>query len=299
MSSVAEHPYFERFRRVVEFIDTHLDASLSVEQLSSIANFSKFHFHRQFSEWFGLSLYEYVQLKRLKRASYQLTFRPQTRVLDIALGCGYEGPEAFARAFKKRQGQTPTAFREQPDWVSWHAIYQPLSIPEIVEMHEKHWERQVRLIDFAETGVAVLRHRGDPNGIGDSIRRFIAWRKQTGLGPNVSATFNILYNDPASVPPDEYRLDICAATDREIGANEFGVVADVISGGRCAVLRHVGADDALRVSIKYLYFEWLPHSGEELRDYPLFLQRLRFFPDVGEHEAVTDIFLPLVDRPLG
>jgi AraC family transcriptional regulator len=43
----------------------------------------------------------------------------------------------------------------------------------------------------------------------------------------------------------------------------------------------------------YLYAEWLPNSGEELRDYPLYFQRIRFFPDVPEHEAVTDIFLPL------
>jgi hypothetical protein len=29
--------------------------------------------------------------------------------------------------------------------------------------------------------------------------------------------------------------------------------------------------------------------GEEPRDFPLFCQRISFFPDVAEHEAVTDI----------
>jgi DNA gyrase inhibitor GyrI len=46
-------------------------------------------------------------------------------------------------------------------------------------------------------------------------------------------------------------------------------------------------------TLKYLYATWLPASGEELRDFPLYLQRVRFFPDVPEHEAIVDVFLPL------
>jgi len=49
----------------------------------------------------------------------------------------------------------------------------------------------------------------------------------------------------------------------------------------------------LREAVIYLYSEWLPHSGEALRDFPFYLQRVTLFPDVAEHEAITDIFLPL------
>ncbi len=45
--------------------------------------------------------------------------------------------------------------------------------------------------------------------------------------------------------------------------------------------------------IHSLYSEWLPRSGEEPRDFPVYLRRVDFFPDVAENEAVTDIFLPL------
>jgi DNA gyrase inhibitor GyrI len=37
-------------------------------------------------------------------------------------------------------------------------------------------------------------------------------------------------------------------------------------------------------------------SGEQPRNYPLFVQRLLFFPDVAEHDAVLDMFLPLKNR---
>jgi AraC family transcriptional regulator len=59
------------------------------------------------------------------------------------------------------------------------------------------------------------------------------------------------------------------------------------------VLRHVGSEDTLSATIDVLYAKWLPQSGEELRDFPLYFQRVRMFPDVPEAEAITDVYLPL------
>ena len=55
----------------------------------------------------------------------------------------------------------------------------------------------------------------------------------------------------------------------------------------------IGNSDDLEPAALFLYRDWLPASGEEPRDFPLYCQRVSFFPDVPEHEAVTDLFLPL------
>ena len=68
--------------------------------LSGVAAFSKFHFRRQFTATFGLSVHRYVQLARMKRASYRLAYRDDECVTDIALDSGYDAPVAFARAFR-------------------------------------------------------------------------------------------------------------------------------------------------------------------------------------------------------
>ncbi len=293
MITSAVEIYHARFRKVLEYIDAHLDEDLTVDRLSSVAAFSKYHFHRQFSEFFGINVYKYIQLNRLKRAAYQLAFRDRSSIIDIALASGYENPESFSRAFKKSIGQTPSDFRNQPQWNPWHSIYQPLSDLRINYMKPENQPVQVKLINFKDTKVAALEHRGDPNLIENSVRKFIEWRKQNNLPPKVSDTFNILYDNPAEIAPDDYRLDICAVTEREVADNQFGIVEKTIPGGRCAVLRHIGSDTNLGESITYLYSKWLPLSGEELRDFPPFLQRLSFFPDVPEYEAIIDIFLPL------
>jgi AraC family transcriptional regulator len=284
--------YHSRMQRVLDYIDAHLEDDLSLDVLCGVAAFSKFHFHRQFSELLGVSAGEYVQLVRLKRATYRLAFRNDSPVLQIALDSGYEAPEAFARAFKQKSGQTPSEFRKKPDWNPWLSAYAPVSAARSKLMKSDFNDDDVRFVHFPDTPVAVLEHRGDPALIVQTVGRCIAWRKQHGLSPKVSATFNILRSPPETLPED-FQMDLCTATDRAIAPNEFGVAAGFIPGGRCAVLRHAGSDEALMRAGHFLYADWLPRSGEELRDFPPFLQRVLFFPDVQENEAVTDIFLPL------
>lgn len=294
MTVTAADAYSSRFRKVLEYIDAHLDEELSVDRLASVAAFSKFHFHRQFSELFGIGVSKYVQLLRLRRASYQLAFRDRRRIIDIALDSGYESHEAFARAFKRSTGQTPSEFREQPRWDPWHATYQILTELRTRHMKPESRAEDVQIVDFEETMIAVLEHTGDPRRIGDSVRRFIEWRKKNGLSPKTSRTFNILYNNPNETPPEEYRLDIGVSLAGPLAKSSDAILEKVIPGGRCAVLRHVGSDETLGDAVHYLYSTWLPQSGEEPRDYPLFIERVRFFPDVPAHEAVADIYLPIL-----
>jgi AraC family transcriptional regulator len=285
--------YIDRFRRVLEYIDAHLAESLDLERLSEVAGFSKYHFHRQFAALFGIGVFAYVQLTRLRRSSYWLAFRSE-QVMEVALASGFEGPEAFARAFKKSTGQTPSEFRADPQWNSWHSRYAQLDEVRRSHMQAKHRASDVTIVDFEATPVAALEYRGDVRQIGAAIRRFIAWRRENGLPPGVSATFNVVYHHPRDDEDGaECHYDLCASCTRDIPENSAGVVSKVLPSGRCATLTHIGSEATLGQSVSFLYREWLPQSGEEPRDFPLFFKRLKFFPDVKEHEAVTEIYLPV------
>lgn len=285
--------YHARMQRVLDHIDRHLDDDLDLDAMSGIAAFSKFHFHRQFMATFGLSVHRYVQLARMKRASYRLAYRDAQSITEIAMDAGYDAPDAFARAFRQRVGLSPSSFRKAPDWEPWLAALGPLNNARNKLMPTTYTPDSVKICDVAPTSVAIMEHRGDPATIGATIQRFIAWRKATGLSPNVSPTFNVFHSDPRTTPPVEYRMDLCVGTDRPIEANGERIEAGTIPGGRCAVLRVVGNTDNLEPAALYLYRDWLPASGEEARDFPLYCQRVALFPEVPEHEAVADLFLPL------
>lgn len=279
--------YADRFNRVFDYIDRHLDNSLSVDELSNLANFSRFHFQRQFSVYVGLSVTRYIQLLRLRRASYQLVFEPQRRIIEIALDAGFENPESFSRAFKKCFGQTPSQFREQPAWQPWN---ERMRLPE----RERSTAMEVKVVNFDDTLVATYEHLGAPELILESVQEFIDWRKSSGLSPVASSrTFGMVYSDPESTPADEFRFDICGEIDAPVPDNPQGVITKQIPAGRCAVVRHYGSTDRVGESAWYLYRDWLPESGEELRDFPLFFHYVKRVPDVPEHEQVTDVYLPL------
>ena len=286
MNAAKAKIYADRINNVIDYINSHLYEDLSVEQLSQVANFSKYHFHRQFSEYTGINVFKLIQLMRLKRASHQLVFVKNYRIIDIALDAGFENPESFSRAFKKAFGQTPSAFRKNPDWKPWLEKYQfPIT--------GGRSNMQVQLVEFNETKVAVLEHRGAPEFVYDSVSTFIEWRKANKLSPKVSETYNIFYDDPNTTEPEKYRVDICASVKEDVKGNPQGIVTKVIPGGRCALLRHTGSSDNLGDSIRNLYSQWLPSSGEELRDFPCFVHRVNLFPEAPEHELITDIYLPL------
>ncbi|SER04553.1 transcriptional regulator, AraC family [Amphritea atlantica] len=285
MSLKREDP---RISRVCDYINQNLDIELSIEQLSGVAALSKYHFHRLFSAFTGVSVVRFIQLMRLKRASFRLAFEPQLRIIDIAYEAGFDSPEAFSRAFKRTFGQSPSGFRASPEWPEWHSKFQ-FDMPSggVLKMN-------VEIVDFTETPVALVEHKGPREQVLDTVGRFVAWRKETGLSPvKTSQTFGVPYSDPNTTKPEDFRFDVCGSFAGEVPDNSFGVKSGVIPGGRCAVVQHRGSHDNIDESIYYLYRNWLPDSGEELRDYPCFFQYRNFIHEVDECDLLTDIFLPL------
>ena len=151
----------------------------------------------------------------------------------------------------------------------------------------------VTIRDVPPTKVAIMEHRGDPATLRATIQRFIAWRKRANLHPKTSPTFNVWRSERRPASPADYSVDLCVGTDQPIAGCGEAIKAGEIPGGRCAVLRVVGYTDNLEPAALYLYRDWLPASGEEARDFPIYCQRLSFFPEVPEHEAVAEVFLPL------
>jgi AraC family transcriptional regulator len=287
MKKRREQLYVRRFKLVLDFIDRRLDEPLAIERLARVAHFSTFHFHRQFSNYVGTTPTRYIQMARLRRASYRLAFNPLERVTDIALEAGFKRSESFSRSFKCAVGQTPSAFRRDPDWTSWSAQFKFVSPREIKVM-------QVKIVIVEAVTVAVLEHRGDPASLNASVQRFIEWRKEFGLSPIAkSKTYGIAFDDPTTTSPKDFRFDICGSVSQAVPANPYGVITKVIPGGRCAVARHKGSPDHIAGSVYHLYRNWLPHSGKEVRDYPVYFHYLNLKNNAPEHELLTDVHLPL------
>lgn len=288
MTSSSAQRYAQRFDRVLLYIEQHLDEELSLTVLSEVACYSRFHFHRAFSEYVGVSVTRYVQRMRLRRASQQLLARPRVRVLDIALRAGFDSGEAFAHAFKHAFGQSPSAFRHQPEWHAWNAGF---LVPSFI------WNviMQVDIVEFSEVRVAALEFRGPLRELPRAVQSFMAWRQQSGVSPvEQCRSFGIAHNNPDTAP-DDFHFDICGElrVEDQIVPNPQEVIEKRIPGGRCARVRHLGPRDRLGETIYPLYRDWLPASGETPRDFPLFFHYVTLKFGLDTDHDITDVYLPL------
>lgn len=151
---------------------------------------------------------------------------------------------------------------------------------------------QVEIVTFPETRVAAVEHLGSSENVDDTTQKLIAWRIENRVPPDTHHTYGIHY-DLRPHAETAYRIDICVSYDREIAPNPHGVVPKVIPGGRCARVRYQGSREHIPV-VTPLLTEWLPNSGEQLRDFPLFFHYVNVGPNVAAHEMITDIYVPLM-----
>jgi transcriptional regulator GlxA family with amidase domain len=98
------------FADLIPWISSHLRQDLSLEVLASRANLCVRHFSRRFRETFGAPPAEFVQNMRVEEARRRLSCR-DNNVQDVADSVGFGSADSFRRAFERRFGISPTAYR--------------------------------------------------------------------------------------------------------------------------------------------------------------------------------------------
>lgn len=202
-----------------------------------------------------MSLHRYVQLARLRLASKRLANSEGQSVADIALDSGYETPDAFARAFRRRFRQSPSSFRKCPDWEPWLKAFGPLNSARSEIMPTTFTLDEVTVREVAPTRVAIFEHRGDPKTLDVTIQKFIAWRKTAGMSSKTNPNFNIWHTERRPANPADYRMEQCVGVgaDHCIDPADETVRVGEILGGRCAVLRVTSDTHNLEHAALYLY----------------------------------------------
>ncbi len=100
-----------RLRAVVEYIEEHLDAGPTLEQMAAVAHLSPYHFARQFKAATGLPPHQYVIARRIERAKQLLEESSDLSLAEVAAHAGFSDQSQFSNHFKRLVGVTPGQFR--------------------------------------------------------------------------------------------------------------------------------------------------------------------------------------------
>ncbi|MBY9078526.1 helix-turn-helix transcriptional regulator [Paenibacillus sp. HN-1] len=102
-----DEPYLNR---VFEYIHDAYTSHISIEELSSLALQSRYHFIRSFKAVTGVTPYQYILRLRMQQAKYELEATDAT-VSAISAGLGFASASQFYRSFVKFVGMTPEQYR--------------------------------------------------------------------------------------------------------------------------------------------------------------------------------------------
>ena len=100
-----------RLRAVVAYIEEHLSAGPTLEQLAAVARLSPYHFARQFKAATGLPPHQYVLARRVERARHLLQTGGDFSLAEVAAHAGFSDQSQLSHHFKRLFGVTPGQFR--------------------------------------------------------------------------------------------------------------------------------------------------------------------------------------------
>ena len=97
-------------RRVCDYIETHLEGNIGLQELAGIAGLSTSHFGRAFKQSKGVTPHRYLTQRRVQRA-LELLAGTELAFSEIALAAGFADQSHFCRQFRSVVGTTPSTYR--------------------------------------------------------------------------------------------------------------------------------------------------------------------------------------------
>lgn len=89
------------FNDTIDYIERVLNDEIDEKQVAYLSGYSFAMFSRLFSILTDMTLSEYIRNRRLSEAAILLR-ETDKKIIDIAMNYGYESPDSFTTAFKRK-----------------------------------------------------------------------------------------------------------------------------------------------------------------------------------------------------
>lgn len=260
--------YRARINRIMDHVEADIAREFTLEELSRVAGFSKYHFNRIFHVLTGESLFSFIQRLRVERAAAMLLNNRGRLVTDIALDCGFSSSAAFSRSFKKRFGMSATQWRgsgrtftdieaARPRDAAFSCG--PLVEPEAVDIKMAP-PRSLAYVRY--TGP----YKGDAQLFANLFAKLFKWAVPRNLADPASAECFVLYHDSIDIT-DSDRLRVSACVETPPATRAAGEVGRLdLAGGKYVCARFRLDADEYAGAWGWLFNRFFPSSGYQPDD---------------------------------
>lgn len=99
----------EIVNKSLQYIEEHIEEPVTLEEIALYAGYSEFHFARIFKESQGMTVMEYVNMRKMIKASWEIL--QGEKIIEVAMKYGWQSHSGFTKAFKKQFGFYPALLR--------------------------------------------------------------------------------------------------------------------------------------------------------------------------------------------
>lgn len=99
-------------RKAVEFIQNNYCNPIHITDIADYVCINRSYLYTLFQKELGMSPQEYLTNYRLTQAA-ELLVITDISIESVALSCGYSDPLVFSKAFKAKNGITPSRYRKK------------------------------------------------------------------------------------------------------------------------------------------------------------------------------------------
>jgi len=155
---------------------------------------------------------------------------------------------------------------------------------------------KVTIEKMPELRVGAVRHVGPYMQIGRAFAKLGEIVERAGVGKEGDMVMLAIYHDdPRTTPADKLRSEAALSFPRGAPLPK-DLEEHTVPAGRYARTTHVGPYETLDAAWTGLIREWLPASGERMRQRPSY-EIYRNTPETTKPEDLrTDLYIPLEER---
>lgn len=298
-----QEEYIRRIHKVQDYIEQHIQESMSIETLAEVAGFSKYHFSRIFQGMLHEPLAHYVNRIRMELSLFLLAHRSDKNMTDIAYELGYTDSAVFSRAFKNYYGISPREYRQEYS----KNCKEPFLLSEYNKnTAKKEWAGnqfpvtgKISIVRMEAKQAAYVRHTGTYEALAAEYAKlletlFAHAASQNLLVGEENWVLAIYHDNPEFGDETQFRTSLCVTVPDSIPIHEDGVLGRMeLEGGLYAVGHFEITQEEFADAWNFMYQEWLTQSGYVPRNsYPF--EVYQNDPRTDEtHLIVVDIYVPI------
>ncbi|NET34072.1 MAG: AraC family transcriptional regulator [Cyanothece sp. SIO1E1] len=281
----------QRYKKLLSFIDVNFKEAINIEKIEAVSHYSYRNINRIFEALHQETIGKYIKRLRLEKAAQYLKYSEMS-VSDIGFEVGFEDRAVFSKAFKKRYGSSPSAFRANNE-----------SLLEIVQhslLQEEGTDRQKLQFDIdflPDFDFLFLEYRGDYEDIAaieKVIYQVYNYLKDKTILTDRSIFMAEIVDDSEISDRIHLRYNLGFLLDKPLPFEPEGLFrTKKHRRQKYAKFLHEGTHESCFKFYSKIYAFWLLDVGLELVDLPT----LEFYPNYYEHapsqNILTEIYIPV------